>query len=91
MSLQPHEKTAPNWHARAAKHLLDDAYVVDAGRAEYKLRQAQVEATLAVAYEQQTANLLALLGMSRDGELTIRLMNEVGERLATGIPSPDED
>jgi hypothetical protein len=58
--------------------LLSDAYVADAERAEYKLKQAQVEATLALAYEQRTASIIAWQSRVRRGSL----VSVIEERLA---------
>lgn len=49
-----------NEHHEAASDLLDDAASDDSERAQHAVARSQVEATLAVAHELRTANLIAL-------------------------------
>lgn len=48
---------------------------------EHNVESAKVWATMALAYEQRTANLIALKAVTRDGGLVMKLNREIKERL----------
>jgi hypothetical protein len=66
-------------HMSRAEDLLAQAHTVDSNYANYLVSKAQAEASLAVAYEQRTANLIAWQLAERTGDWSI-----IDARLQTG-------
>lgn len=72
-----------NEHIQRAEEALhfSETRGVDSTERQIRTSKAQAEAALALAYEQRTANLIALFGDGGTDEAHVELLNTITERL----------